>query len=254
VGAFSLIRELFSQTPYSKMRGYLPGRFSFNVKGGRCENCRGAGELDLEMHFLPNVTVPCEVCGTRRYNSETLASTYKGRNIYEILEMTFEEAFRFFEAIPSLQSRLKAVLDVGLGYLKLGQPATHLSGGEAQRVKLAKELAKRATGKTLYILDEPTTGLHFADIEKLLEVIQQLVDLGNTVLMVEHHLDVIKCADYVIDLGPEGGAAGGKILAAGTPEFVSAHPDSKTGSYLRRALKGYERGILVSESVLPNSK
>ncbi|MDB5039104.1 MAG: uvrA [Bacteriovoracaceae bacterium] len=237
IGVFSLIRELFSQTQLSRVRGYGPGRFSFNVKGGRCEACRGAGELDIEMHFLADVSVPCETCGTRRYNSETLAVTFKGRNIFEVLEMTFDEAYEFFEVIPSLQFRLKMMCDVGLGYLKLGQPAVTLSGGEAQRVKLAKELAKRATGKTIYILDEPTTGLHFVDVQKLLEVVQQLVNMGSTVIMVEHHLDVIKSADYVIDLGPFGGERGGEIIVAGTPEVVAAEPQSKTGFYLKKLLK-----------------
>ncbi len=236
IGIFGFIRELFSQTQQARVRGYTPGRFSFNVKGGRCEVCRGAGELDIEMHFLPDVRVTCETCLGKRYNNETLSLTFKGRNIFEVLEMTFEEAYEFFEAIPHLQSRLKVMLDVGLGYLKLGQPATHLSGGEAQRVKLSKELGKRSTGKTLYILDEPTTGLHFVDVEKLLKVVQQLVDLGNTVVMVEHHLDVIKCADHIIDLGPGGGVNGGEIIAQGTPEDIAKNPSSKTGSFLKKML------------------
>jgi excinuclease ABC subunit A len=236
IGMFSLIRDLFSQTQQARVRGYTAGRFSFNVKGGRCEVCKGAGELDIEMHFLPDVAVTCETCEGKRYNSETLGITFKGRNIFEVLEMTFDEAFEFFASIPHLQSRLKMMCDVGLGYLKLGQAALTLSGGEAQRIKLAKELAKRSTGKTVYVLDEPTTGLHFLDIEKLLEVIQQLVNLGNTVVMVEHHLDVIKSADHVIDLGPEGGENGGEILAMGPPEVIAKNPKSKTGSFLKKML------------------
>jgi excinuclease ABC subunit A len=232
IGLFGTIRELFSQTPDSRKKGYTPSRFSFNVSGGRCEECKGAGELDVEMHFLADVSVPCESCGQRRFNSATLDITFKGRNIYDVLEMTFSDAFEFFEAVPALQNKFKVMIDVGLGYLKLGQPATTLSGGEAQRVKLARELSKRSTGKTLYILDEPTTGLHFVDIERLLQVVQQLVDLGNTVLMIEHQLDVIQAADFVIDLGPDGGKAGGKIMASGTPEAISKNLDSKTGQAL----------------------
>ncbi len=232
IGLFGPIRELFSQTPDARKKGYTPSRFSFNVSGGRCEECKGAGELDVEMHFLADVSVPCETCGQRRFNSATLDITFKGRNIHDVLEMTFSDAFEFFEAVPSLQNKFKVMIDVGLGYLKLGQPATTLSGGEAQRVKLARELSKRSTGKTLYILDEPTTGLHFVDIERLLQVVQQLVDLGNTVLMIEHQLDVIQAADFVIDLGPDGGKAGGKIMASGTPEAISKNPDSKTGQAL----------------------
>jgi excinuclease ABC subunit A len=232
IGLFGTIRELFSQTPDARKKGYTPSRFSFNVSGGRCEECKGAGELDVEMHFLADVSVPCESCGQRRFNSATLDITFKGRNIYEVLEMTFSDAFEFFEAVPALQNKFKVMIDVGLGYLKLGQPATTLSGGEAQRVKLARELSKRSTGKTLYVLDEPTTGLHFVDIERLLQVVQQLVDLGNTVLMIEHQLDVIQAADFVIDLGPDGGKAGGKIMASGTPEAIIKNPDSKTGQAL----------------------
>ena len=232
IGLFGTIRELFAQTPDARKKGYTPSRFSFNVAGGRCEDCKGAGELDVEMHFLADVKVPCESCGQRRFNSATLDINFKGRNISEVLEMTFSEAFEFFEVIPSLQNKFKVMMDVGLGYLKLGQPATTLSGGEAQRVKLARELSKRSTGKTVYILDEPTTGLHFVDIEKLLEVIQQLVDLGNTVIMIEHQLDVIMAADHVIDLGPEGGKGGGKIMASGTPEAILKIPASKTGQAL----------------------
>ncbi len=232
VQLFGNIRELFSQTQEARVLGFTPSRFSFNVEGGRCEECKGAGELDVEMHFLADVSVPCEVCGGHRYNSQTLGITFKGRNIYEVLEMSFAEACEFFSAIPSLQSKLKVLLDVGLGYVKLGQAATTLSGGEAQRIKLARELSKRSTGKTLYILDEPTTGLHFVDVERLLQVIQQLVDLGNTVVMIEHQLDVIRSADYVIDLGPEGGEFGGEIVATGAPDQISKSKNSKTGKYL----------------------
>ncbi len=236
IGAFTPIRELYAQMPTAKVRGYSASRFSFNIEGGRCETCKGAGELDIEMHFLPNVTVPCESCGTRRYNAETLEILFKGRNIFEVLELTFEEAVDFFESIPSLSSKLKIMNEVGLGYLKLGQPAVALSGGEAQRVKLAKELSKRSTGKTLYILDEPTTGLHFVDVQRLLNVIQQLVNLGNTVVMIEHHLDVIKTADYLIDLGPGGGMEGGEIIASGSPEAISRIQNSKTGQLLKKLL------------------
>jgi len=232
IGLFGFIRELFSQTPESRVNGYSPGRFSFNVSGGRCEVCKGAGELDIEMHFLADVSVPCEACSGRRYNSQTLEVTFKGRNIYEVLEMSFTEAFEFFEVIPVLQSKFKIMCDVGLGYLKLGQPAITLSGGEAQRVKLARELSKKATGKTIYILDEPTTGLHFVDIERLLSVIQKLVDLGNTVVMIEHQLDVIKSADHIIDLGPGSGSSGGEIVASGSPEEIVKVKASKTGTYL----------------------
>ncbi len=236
-GAFDLIRELFSLVPDSKVRGYGPGRFSFNVKGGRCEACEGDGIIKIEMHFLPDVYVPCEVCKGRRYNAQTLEIKYKGKSIADVLEMRVDEAAEFFSAIPRIHGRLKTIADVGLGYIKMGQPATTLSGGEAQRVKLATELSKRATGRTFYVLDEPTTGLHFADIHKLLDVLQRLVALGNTVLTIEHNLDVIKTADYVIDLGPEGGDRGGKIVAKGTPEEVAATPGSFTGEYLVSVLK-----------------
>jgi excinuclease ABC subunit A len=232
-GVFDLIRELFSLTADARARGYRPGRFSFNVKGGRCENCRGDGTITIEMHFLPDVYVPCEVCGGRRYNRETLSVLYGGRNIAEILDLNVSEALEAFAAVPRIHRRLQTLEDVGLGYVRLGQPATTLSGGEAQRVKLATELSKVATGRTLYVLDEPTTGLHLADIERLLEVLQRLVDAGNTVLVIEHNLDVIKCADWIVDLGPEGGAGGGRLLVAGTPEQVAAHADSFTGRYLR---------------------
>jgi excinuclease ABC subunit A len=234
---FTHIRELYSLTPESKVRGYKPGRFSFNVRGGRCETCKGDGQIKIEMHFLPDVYVPCETCGGKRYNRETLEVRFKGKSISEVLEMSVEEALRFFAKIPKIRRRLQTLHDVGLDYIKLGQPATTLSGGEAQRVKLAAELSKIATGRTLYILDEPTTGLHFADIEKLLEVLQRLVDAGNTVLVIEHNLDVIKQADWLVDLGPEGGEAGGKLIAAGTPEQVAAVEDSFTGEFLRGVLR-----------------
>ena len=231
-GAFDLIRELFSLVPEAKMRGYGPGRFSFNVKGGRCEACQGDGIIKIEMHFLPDVYVPCEVCKGKRYNAQTLEIRYKGKSISDVLEMRVDEAAEFFSAIPRIHGRLKTIADVGLGYIKMGQPATTLSGGEAQRVKLATELSKRATGRTFYVLDEPTTGLHFADIHKLLDVLQRLVAVGNTVLTIEHNLDVIKTADYVIDLGPEGGDRGGTVVATGTPEEIARNPASFTGHYL----------------------
>ncbi len=237
IGLFSLIRELYSHAPLSRMKGYTPGRFSFNVSGGRCEVCKGAGELDIEMHFLPDVSVMCETCQGQRYNPETLAVAFKGKNIFECLEMTFAEALDFFEAFPAIQAKVKIMNDVGLGYLKLGQPAVTLSGGEAQRIKLAKEISKRPTGKTIYVLDEPTTGLHFVDIERLLKVVQQLVDLGNTVVMIEHQLDVIKSADHVIDLGPLGGEHGGEIVSSGAPEAVAQSKASKTGFFLKSALR-----------------
>jgi excinuclease ABC subunit A len=235
-GLFDHIRELFSQTQEAKVRGYSPGRFSFNVKGGRCEACKGDGTLKIEMHFLPDVYVPCEVCHGKRYDRETLEVRFKGKNIAEVLDMSVEDAVEFFANQPKIRRRLQTLADVGLEYIRLGQPSTTLSGGEAQRVKLATELAKVATGNTLYILDEPTTGLHFADTEKLLEVLQRLVDSGNTVLVIEHNLDVIKCADWLIDLGPEGGDAGGQLVAAGTPEDLCANPGSETGKVLRRVL------------------
>ena len=235
-GLFDSIRELFSQTPEARLRGYKPGRFSFNVKGGRCESCRGDGIIKIEMHFLPDVYVPCEVCKGARYNRETLDVTYKGKNIAQVLDMVVEEALEFFGNIPKLQRKLQVLNDVGLGYIKLGQPATTLSGGEAQRVKLATELARRSTGKTLYILDEPTTGLHVADVHRLLEVLDRLVDAGDTVVVIEHNLDVIKRADYVIDLGPEGGLRGGQVVAAGTPEELADVADSYTGQYLKPVL------------------
>ena len=235
-GLFNDIRELFASTQDAKARGYGPGRFSFNVRGGRCEACAGDGLIKIEMNFLPDVYVPCEVCKGKRYNRETLEVKYKGRNIYEVLEMTVDEALPFFENLPKIYGRLKTLYDVGLGYVKLGQSSTTLSGGEAQRVKLATELAKRSTGSTIYILDEPTTGLHSADVHRLVEVLQRLVEAGNTVLVIEHNLDVIKTADYLIDLGPEGGAQGGEIVCTGTPEQVAACPASYTGKYLKRML------------------
>ncbi len=233
---FTHVRELYSLTPEAKVRGYKPGRFSFNVRGGRCEACKGDGQIKIEMHFLPDVYVPCETCHGRRYSRETLEVRFKGKSISDVLEMSVEEALDFFAKIPKIRRRLQTLHDVGLDYIKLGQPATTLSGGEAQRVKLAAELSKVATGKTLYILDEPTTGLHFADIEKLLEVLQRLVDAGNTVLVIEHNLDVVKQADWVVDLGPEGGDAGGEVIAAGTPEDVAEIEDSYTGQFLREIL------------------
>ena len=233
---FDHIRELYAQTADAKVRGYKPGRFSFNVRGGRCETCKGDGTIKIEMHFLPDVYVPCETCGGKRYNRETLEVRFKGKSISDVLEMSVEEALKFFAKIPKIRRRLQTLHDVGLDYIKLGQPATTLSGGEAQRVKLSSELSKVATGRTLYILDEPTTGLHFADIEKLLEVLQRLVDSGNTVLVIEHNLDVIKQADWIVDLGPEGGEAGGEVIATGTPEQVAEIEPSYTGQFLRRIL------------------
>ncbi len=236
-GTFDLVRELFSMVPESKMRGYMPGRFSFNVRGGRCEACEGDGIIKIEMHFLPDVYVPCEVCKGKRYNAQTLEIKYKGKNISDVLEMRVDEASEFFSAIPRIHNKLRTICDVGLGYIKMGQPATTLSGGEAQRVKLATELARRSTGRTFYVLDEPTTGLHFADIHKLLEVLDRLVQTGNTVLVIEHNLDVIKTADYIIDLGPEGGDRGGTVVAVGTPEMVGKDKRSYTGQYLLPVLK-----------------
>jgi excinuclease ABC subunit A len=231
-GAFDIIRELFSMVPESKIRGYTPGRFSFNVKGGRCESCEGDGIIKIEMHFLPDVYVPCEVCKGKRYNAQTLEVKYKGKTVADVLEMRVDEANELFASIPRIHNKLKTICEVGLGYIKMGQPATTLSGGEAQRVKLATELSRRSTGRTFYVLDEPTTGLHFADIHKLLEVLQRLVQTGNTVLVIEHNLDVIKTADYLIDLGPEGGDRGGRVVGTGTPEELAANPASYTGAYL----------------------
>jgi len=238
IGFYDDIRSLFADTPEARKRGYSAGRFSFNVKGGRCENCKGDGILKIEMQFLPDVYVPCEVCKGKRYNREALEVHYKGKSIADVLEMTIEEALDFFAAVPSVRGKLQTLFDVGLGYVHLGQPATTLSGGEAQRVKLSTELSRRATGKTLYVLDEPTTGLHFADVEKLLQVLHRLVDNGNTVLVIEHNLDVIKTADWIVDLGPEGGARGGRIIAEGTPEAIAAARGSATGEYLARVLRG----------------
>jgi len=243
-GLFTPIRELFAAVPEARLRGYTPGRFSFNVKGGRCEACAGDGIIKIEMQFLPDVYVPCEVCGGKRYNREALEIHYKGKSIADILEMTVEEALEFFKNVPIAETKLRTLNDVGLGYIHLGQAATTLSGGEAQRIKLATELSRRATGRTLYILDEPTTGLHFADVERLLEVLHRLVDAGNTVVVIEHNLDVVKTADHVIDLGPEGGKAGGEVIAEGTPEAVARVRRSFTGRYLRELLAtGEVRGI-----------
>ena len=236
-GLFTPIRELFAGVPAARERGYEAGRFSFNVKGGRCETCEGDGVLKVEMHFLPDVYVPCDVCHGKRYNRETLDIRYKGKNIHEVLSMTIEQAHEFFDAVPTVKRKLKTLLDVGLGYVKLGQSATTLSGGEAQRVKLSLELSKRDTGRTLYILDEPTTGLHFHDIQLLLKVIHTLKKHGNTIVIIEHNLDVIKTADWIIDLGPEGGGGGGEILAVGTPEMIAKVPKSYTGKYLAPLLK-----------------
>jgi excinuclease ABC subunit A len=235
-GVFTHIRELFAMTPDARMRGYKPGRFSFNVKGGRCEACLGGGLIQIEMHFLPDVYVVCDLCGGNRYNRETLDIKYKGKNIAEVLDMTVENALSLFANVPNIKHKLQTLQDVGLGYIKLGQSSTTLSGGEAQRVKLATELARKSTRRTLYVLDEPTTGLHLADIEKLLEVLQRLVSLGNTVIVIEHNMDVVKTADYVIDLGPEGGDAGGYIVAQGTPEEVAQNESSYTGMFLRKYL------------------
>jgi excinuclease ABC subunit A len=237
-GCFDVIRDLYASTQESRVRGYGPGRFSFNVKGGRCEACKGDGILKIEMQFLPDVYVPCEVCNGKRYARETLEVKYKGKSIAEVLDMTVGEGVEFFSAVPSIARKLQTIADVGLDYIKLGQPATTLSGGEAQRVKLATELGKKLQAKTLYILDEPTTGLHFADIEKLLLLLQRLVDGGSTVLVIEHNLDIIKCADWIIDMGPEGGDGGGHVVAKGTPEAIAKVNGSYTGQYLKPVLQG----------------
>ncbi|HRI57272.1 MAG TPA: excinuclease ABC subunit UvrA, partial [Anaerolineae bacterium] len=237
---FTQVRDLFAAMPEAKVRGYKPGRFSFNVKGGRCEACMGDGIIKIEMQFLPDVYVPCEVCHGKRYNREALEITYNGKNIAEVLDMTVEEGMHFFDSFPAIRNKLRTLWQVGLGYIKLGQPATTLSGGEAQRVKLSKELSRVATGRTLYILDEPTTGLHFADIQKLLKVLHSLVDKGNTVVVIEHNLDVIKSADWLIDLGPEGGDKGGYVIAEGTPEQVVQVERSYTGQFLQHVLAGHE--------------
>ena len=231
-----MIRDLFAATADAKARGYSKGRFSFNVKGGRCEACSGDGIIKIEMHFLPDVYVPCEVCRGKRYNRETLEVKYKGKSIYDVLNMTVEEAVEFFKNVPTIQRKIQTLYDVGLSYIRLGQPSTELSGGEAQRIKLASELSRRGTGKTMYILDEPTTGLHFADVHKLVDILRRLSDNGNSVVVIEHNLDVIKTADYIIDMGPEGGDGGGTVIAEGTPEQVAAIPHSWTGQYLRRFL------------------
>ncbi|TLY89772.1 MAG: ATP-binding cassette domain-containing protein, partial [Gammaproteobacteria bacterium] len=243
-GLFAPLRELFAAVPEARARGYDSGRFSFNVKGGRCEACQGDGVIRVEMHFLPDVYVPCDVCGGKRYNRETLEIRYRGKNIHEVLDMTVEDAARFFQNVPAAAGKLQTLTDVGLSYVRLGQNATTLSGGEAQRVKLSRELAKRATGKTLYILDEPTTGLHFHDVEQLLHVLHRLRDEGNTVVVIEHNLDVIKTADWVIDLGPEGGEGGGEIVATGTPEDIAAGEASWTGKYLRPLLAPERRSAI----------
>ena len=236
-GVFDMIRDLFAATPDAKAKGYKKGRFSFNVKGGRCENCHGDGIIKIEMNFLPDVYVPCEVCGGKRYNRETLDVKYKGKSIYDVLDMTVEEALTFFEAVPAIRRKIETLYEVGLSYIKLGQPSTTLSGGEAQRIKLATELSKRSTGKTVYVLDEPTTGLHFADVHKLVDILRRLTENGNTVIVIEHNLDVIKTADYIIDLGPEGGAKGGTVIAKGTPEKVAKSRKSYTGQYIKKILE-----------------
>ena len=235
-GAFTFIRDLFANSPEAKIRGYGPGRFSFNVKGGRCEVCEGEGQIKIEMQFLPDVYVDCEACGGKRYNREALEIHFKEKNIAEVLEMTVEESLKFFENIPNIKNKLAVLNEVGLGYIRLGQPAPTLSGGEAQRIKLAAELSKRPTGHTLYILDEPTTGLHFADIERLLTILRKLVNFGNTVIIIEHNLDVIKNTDWIIDLGPEGGDGGGEVVAVGTPKQIAGNKSSITGKYLARVV------------------
>ena len=242
-GVFDQIRELFAATVDAKARGYKKGRFSFNVKGGRCEACSGDGIIKIEMHFLPDVYVPCEVCGGKRYNRETLEVLYKGKNIYDVLDMTVEEAVDFFENMPSIRRKMETLYDVGLSYIKLGQPSTTLSGGEAQRIKLATELSKRSTGKTIYILDEPTTGLHFADVHKLIEILRRLSEGGNTVVVIEHNLDVIKTGDYIIDIGPEGGEGGGTVIAFGTPEEIAQCKNSYTGYYVKKFLEKTQKSF-----------
>ena len=246
-GLFTFIRELFSMLPESKTRGYKAGRFSFNVRGGRCEACNGDGLIKIEMHFLPDVHVTCEGCKGRRFNRDTLEVRYKGSNISDVLDMTVNQAFNFFENVPNIKKKLRTLVDVGLGYIKLGQPATTLSGGEAQRVKLSRELSKRDTGRTLYLLDEPTTGLHFEDIKKLLEVLTYLVELNNTVVVIEHNMDVIKTADYIIDLGPEGGDKGGYLVGTGTPEEIKNIKKSYTATFLNKVL---ESGSVVNNTYI----
>jgi excinuclease ABC subunit A len=247
-GMFDEIRSLFAELPESKMRGYKAGRFSFNVHGGRCEACQGQGQLRIEMQFLPDVYVPCDVCHGARFNHETLQVHFKGKSIADLLDTTVEEAIGLFEAFPGIVSKLKTLNEVGLGYIKLGQPGPTLSGGEAQRVKLARELSRRATGKTIYVLDEPSVGLHAADVHKLIEVLQRLVEAGNSVLIIEHNLDIIKVADYIIDLGPEGGNRGGELVAAGTPEEICQVPASYTGQFLKSYLEENHTGINLAES------
>ena len=251
-GLFTPIRELFAATPEARARGYSPGRFSFNVPGGRCEACRGDGVIRVEMHFLPDVYVRCDVCQGRRYDRETLGVRYRGKTVHEVLGMTAAEARAFFDSIPAVARRLQTLVDVGLGYIGLGQSATTLSGGEAQRMKLARELSRRESGRTLYVLDEPTTGLHFHDVRQLLEVLDRLVNRGNTVVVIEHNLDVIRAADWIVDLGPEGGRDGGRVVATGTPEAVAAVPESHTGRYLAATGAGRSAGAVRSES-LPKS-
>ena len=241
-GVFDQIRDLFASTVDAKAKGYTKGRFSFNVKGGRCEACGGDGIIKIEMHFLPDVYVPCEVCQGKRYNRETLDVKYKGKSIYDVLDMTVEEALEFFDKVPSIRRKIETLNDVGLSYIKLGQPSTTLSGGEAQRIKLATELSRRSTGKTIYILDEPTTGLHFADVHKLVEILQRLAEGGNSVVVIEHNLDVIKTADYIIDIGPEGGDGGGTVIAEGTPEHIAQCPNSYTGIYVKKMLDKAKAG------------
>ena len=236
-GVFDNIRDLFAETNEAKLRGYSKGRFSFNVSGGRCENCQGDGILKIEMHFLSDIYVPCEICHGKRYNKETLEVKYKGKSIADVLDMTVEEALDFFDKIPKIKQKIQTLYDVGLGYIKLGQPSTTLSGGEAQRVKLATELSKRPTGKTLYILDEPTTGLHMADVHRLIDILQRLVDAGNSIIVIEHNLDLIKTADYIIDLGPEGGEKGGEVIAVGTPEQIVKNDKSYTGKFLKKYIE-----------------
>ena len=240
-GVFDMIRDLFASTADAKAKGYKKGRFSFNVKGGRCEACQGDGILKIEMNFLPDIYVPCEVCDGKRYNRETLDVKYKGKSIFDVLDMTVEEALTFFDSIPTIRRKIETLYDVGLSYVKLGQPSTTLSGGEAQRIKLAAELSKRSTGKTIYVLDEPTTGLHFADVHKLIEILHRLTEGGNTVIVIEHNLDVIKTADYIIDIGPEGGDKGGTVIARGTPEEVAGMSQSYTGFYIDKMIKKAEK-------------
>jgi excinuclease ABC subunit A len=253
-GMFTYMRDLFASLPEAKMRGYKPGRFSFNVRGGRCEACQGDGIIQIEMHFLPDVYVPCEVCHGTRYSREVQEVKFRGHSISDVLEMTVDEALEVFENVPKIKTKLKTLHDVGLGYIRLGQPATQLSGGEAQRVKLSAELSRRDTGRTLYLLDEPTTGLHYADVERLLVVLHRLVEHGNTVVVIEHNLDVLKTADWLIDLGPEGGERGGYVIAAGTPEQLAGNPDSSTGQFLRTPLEKVGRRPVRSNGALPKRK